>query len=83
MDAAVVVRGQRAFDFQLLLQIIFELGIDVIDDRLEAVFFVYLIAVTDCVANCQLKHETHYDTPNFMGRRTKRTFRRTLLSCSS
>lgn len=52
VDTGVVVRRQRTFDFQFFLQVIFKLGVDVIHDCLETVFLVYLIAITDSVANC-------------------------------
>lgn len=53
--AAIVACGQWSFDFQLLLQISLELGINVIDDCFEWIVFVYLIAVADRIANCQLQ----------------------------
>lgn len=55
VDAAVVARRQRPIDLQLLLQVGLELGVDVVDDRLERVVFVDLVAVADCVAYGQLE----------------------------
>ncbi len=55
MDPGVVVDGQVALDFQLLLEILLVLVVDVVDNRLEAVLLVHLVAVTDRVAERQLQ----------------------------
>lgn len=51
----VMARGQWSFNFQLLLQIGLELGINVIDNRFERIIFVDLIAVADRIAYRQLE----------------------------
>jgi hypothetical protein len=56
MYPRIVVRVQNTFDFQLFLQVRFELVVYVIDDSVVAFFFVYLIAVSDRIHDCQLKN---------------------------
>lgn len=52
MQPTVVVGAERALYLELLLQISLELGVDVVHHRLEAVLFVHLVAIADCVADC-------------------------------
>lgn len=51
----VMARGQRSFNFQLLLQIGLKLGINVIDHCFERIIFVDLIAIADRIAYRQLE----------------------------
>lgn len=51
VQPAVVVGAQRAFDLELLLEVSLELRVDIVHHSLEAVFFVHLVAVADCVAD--------------------------------
>ena len=55
VDPGVVVLGDVAPDLELLLEIRLELGVDVVDDRLEAVLLVDLVAVADRVAEGELE----------------------------
>jgi len=55
VDAAVVARHQRSLDLQLLLQIVLELGVDVVDHRFERVVLVDLVAIAHCVTDGQLE----------------------------
>lgn len=54
VDAAVVVRRQRAFDLQFFLKISFKLRVEMVDDGLEGIVLVDLVAIADGVADCQL-----------------------------
>lgn len=53
MNAAIMVSWQRALDFQFLLQVGFELWVDVINDGFEAVFFIYLVTIANSVHDGQ------------------------------
>jgi len=53
--ATVVIGGQRSFNLKLLLQVVFKLGVNVIDDGLERIILVDLISIADSVANCELE----------------------------
>lgn len=55
VDAAVVIRRQRAFDLQFLLKIRFELCVEVVDDSFEGIVLVDLVTVADGVADRQLQ----------------------------
>lgn len=55
MNPTVVARRQRPFDFQLLLQIRFELRVNVVDDRFERIVLVDLITISNGVADGQLQ----------------------------
>ena len=55
VDPRVVVLGDVAPDLELLLEVRLELGVDVVDDRLEAVLLVDLVAVADRVAEGELE----------------------------
>lgn len=52
MQPTVVVSAERALDLEFLLKISLELCVDVVDHRLEAILFIHLITVADCIANC-------------------------------
>ena len=54
VDARVVVGREGPLDLELLLQVVLELGVDVVDDGLEAVLLVDLVPVADRVAKRQL-----------------------------
>lgn len=54
VDATVVECGEGALDLELLLQERLELTVDVVDDRLERVVLVDLVAVADGIADGQL-----------------------------
>jgi hypothetical protein len=57
VDAAVVVGRQRAFDLQLLLKIRFELRVEMVDDSLERIILVDLVAISDSIADGQLQSD--------------------------
>lgn len=58
MDATIVAARQRTLNFQFLLQIRFKLWIDVVNDGLEWIILVDLIAVADRIANGQFQADT-------------------------
>ena len=81
-----MVSSEIPLDLELLLEIVFELFVDVVYNGLEAVLLVDLVAVADRVANGQLKSITEYEVPCFDGGHNFRrlpTLSLTLLSSSS
>lgn len=57
VNATVMARRQRSLDLQLLLQVRLELCVDIVDDRLERIVLVDLIAIADGVADRQLESD--------------------------
>lgn len=57
VDATVVKRVEIPLDLQLFLQVVLELGVDVIDDGLETVFFIHLVTITHRVAQSELQKQ--------------------------
>lgn len=58
VNATIMTCRQRPFNFQLFLQIRFKLRIDVINNRLERIVLIDLIAVSNRIANGQLQADT-------------------------
>jgi hypothetical protein len=55
MNTAIVISRKIALDLQFLLQVSFKLSVYVINDCLEAVLLVDLIAITDRIDNGQFQ----------------------------
>lgn len=57
VNAAVVKVGEGSLYLQFLLEVVFKLGVDVVDYCFEAVFFVDLVAVADRINNGELQEK--------------------------
>lgn len=55
MNPCVMAGGQLPFNFQLLLQVGFKLGVNVVHNRPEGLFFVHLVTVANCVNQGELE----------------------------